>query len=472
MVSSSLVARNAKNSINKNYLFNIKPSSNSIPSTIKNIVYGIKEERSTPTHENIRVYNSSSKIVFPIRPTTDPKAIFSKQLTPTRASERVLLKTIAFPINPSDKNQIDGTYGAYNEKVRVFKKDSDFSVAGNEGLYQVQAFLNQKNEIIPDFEHSQYKVGDVVIPLVGNTGTWCDYKILPLHAIGYDKYKPYWRVTSEVDLTPEGTRGFGILEAATAAVNGSTALGFANLFQKNAFKHLRRHKGKENVNKTDFYCYANAGNSQVSKLFSQIVHSDYSHMGYKEYIGDHLKTISIIRERSTPEETEEFIKRIQKESKTDIVITETINQDKGKSKEFMDKFKDQNVNFVMAINSVGGSSVSGIERKLSADAKVYTYGGMSLKGVVASTTSFIFKNITYLGFWITRIFKENDSLKLKYINSLASLYDSKQISLSADDYEVIEWKVKSDSDEAILAKIQEGIKLKGKKPIVYVNHEE
>lgn len=471
MVSSSSV-RNYKNSINKNYLFNIKPSSNGIPSTIKNIGYGIKESRSTPTHENIKVHHSSLKTVFPIRPTSDPKLVFPKRIYATKASERVLLKTIAFPINPSDKNQIDGTYGAFNEKIRLSQKASAFSVAGNEGLYQIQAFLNPNDEVIPDFVHSQYKVGDVVVPLVGNTGTWCDYKVLPLHAIGNNKQKPYWKVDSQVDLTPEGTRGFGILEAATAAVNGCTALGFAELFQKNVFEHIRKHNNKEVENKTDYYCFTNAGNSQVSKLFAQIVHSDYSYKDYRKIIGDHLKTISILRERNTPEETEDFINRIQNESKTDIIITETINQDKEKSKEFMNKFKDQDVNFAMAINSVGGSSVSGIERKLSVDAKVYTYGGMSLKGVVASTTAFIFKNISHLGFWITKIFKENETLKIRYLNELAKLYDSKQITLNADDYEVIEWKVKSDTDEAILSKIQEGIQLKGKKPIVYVNHEE
>lgn len=472
MVSYTKVVKNCKNSINKNYLFNIKPSSNSIPLTIKNIGYGIKESRSTPTHENIKVHRSSLKIIFPIKPTVDPKAVCSKRIYATKANERVLLKTIAFPINPSDKNQIDGTYGAFNEKIILSRKESAFSVAGNEGLYQIQAFLDPNDKIIPDYEHSQYKVGDVVVPLVGSTGTWCDYKVLPLHAIGNNKQKPYWKVDSEIDLASEGTRGFGILEAVTAAVNGCTALGFAELFQKNVFEHIRKDKSKEAENKTDFYCFTNAGNSQVSKLFSQIVHSDYSYKDYRKIIGDHLKTISILRERNTPGETEEFIKRIKKESKTDIIITETTNQDKEKSKEFMNKFKGQDVNFAMAINSVGGSSVSGIERKLSVDAKVYTYGGMSLKGVVASTTAFIFKNISHLGFWITKIFKEDEALKIRYLNELAKLYDSKQITLNADDYEIIEWKVKSDSDETVLSKIQHGIQLKGKKPIVYVNHEE
>ncbi|KAF0276021.1 hypothetical protein FOG50_03130 [Hanseniaspora uvarum] len=470
MVNPSKVLKNAP--INKNYLFNIKTASNSVPSSIKNLIYSIKEDRSVSTHENVKVFTSSLDLVFPVTGTSSPTETFPKKVLPSRAKEKILLKTIAFPINPSDKNQIDGVYGSYSAKIQTSKKHPFFSIAGNEGLYQVQAFLNQDNEVIPNYQHPVYKVGDVVVPKIGNTGTWSDYKVLPLHGKGSIQKKTYWKVESGVDLSPNGSRGFGILEAATAAVNGSTALAFAELFQKNVYEKLRKDGVKGGENKTDFFCFANAGNSQVSKLFSQIVHSDFSYKNYKPFIGDHLKTISILRERETPEKTEAFIEKIQKETKTDKIITESENQNRESSKKFKEDFKGQDVNFNMAINSVGGSSVSGIEKKLSNDAKVYTYGAMSLKGVAASTTAFIFKNISYLGFWITKIFKENESLKPSYFGSLAKLYDSKQIALNAEDYQVIEWKVKSDSDEVILKKIQEGIQLKGKKPIVYVNHEE
>lgn len=470
MINPSKVLRNSK--INNNYLFNIKSSSVTIPPHATNIVYGVKKDRTIPTHESIEVRTTELTKILPIQETSDPTATDPERVKPSRSNEKVLLKAIAFPINPSDKNQIDGVYGTYNVKILSGRNYKPFAVAGNEGLFQVEAFLDAEGKVVENYEHPTCKVGDVVIPRVGNSGTWCDYKVVKANRLGDSALKDFVKLESGVDLSPEGTRGFGILEAATAAVNGCTAMAFTDLFQKNVHERLKLTSKTTYHKPNAFYCFANAGNSQVSKLFSQIVHSDYSYKNYKEKIGDRLKTVSIVRERETPEATASFIEKLKQETKTDMVITETDNQDKEKSKIFVKEFEGKKVDFLMAINSVGGASVTGIEKKLSPDSTIYTYGAMSLKGVAASTTSFIFKNVSYLGFWITGIFKKQAALKLTYFKDLAKLYDSNQLKLYGDDYHVIEWKPKHDSHEELLKKIQDGIQLKGKKPIVFVNHEE
>lgn len=68
----------------------------------------------------------------------------------------VLVKMLAAPVNPSDINQIQGSY--------PLQAKSSTRVAGNEGVGVIEA--------VQDGSSSPFKVGDWVIPRKGAFGTW------------------------------------------------------------------------------------------------------------------------------------------------------------------------------------------------------------------------------------------------------------------------------------------------------------
>ena len=82
-------------------------------------------------------------------------------------SHGIVCKTLAFPINPSDVNQIQGVYTS-----PVHKKEVDGFVPGIEGVFKVVAVGKEVTEV---------KLHDIVLPKVPNLGTWrqelvCDAK--------------------------------------------------------------------------------------------------------------------------------------------------------------------------------------------------------------------------------------------------------------------------------------------------------
>ena len=457
-----------KKSLNCNVIFPMVYGSAGLkkPVVSKNIIYYLKDQKDSiiKTADNIGILDVGIDKLLPIEDSPSASAVSDLKPVVNDTETSVILKTLAFPLNPSDKNQIDGVYGTYSKKISTDDSPKPFSVAGNEGLYQIHSFVDSKGSAISVPEDFNLRIGDFVVPRINNSGTWCTFKTIKLdQLVSKDKktITDYLKI-SAVDTNYNGTaRGFGILEAATAAVNGCTALWFKTEFEKLARKDFNK------TNTKDYYCLANAGNSQVAKLFTQIVKNDHS----KENGDFNLKTVSIVRERETPEETEAFISNLKEKTHTDFVITETQNQDREFKKEFQKLVDFENSNVIMGINAVGGTSARGLESKLSNGGTVFTYGGMSLKGITASTTAFIFRNIKYLGLWITQKFKEDPKLKAKLLLKLRGLYNEGKLKLDPEDYKVIVWNVKTDSDEKILKKIKAGLELKGKKPIVFVKHE-
>ncbi len=88
--------------------------------------------------------------LLPVTGTSSPTETFPKKAFPSRAKEKILLKTIAFPLILQIKPNRWCLWIFYSAKIQT-SKHPFFSIAGNEGLYQVQAFLNQDNEVIPNY---------------------------------------------------------------------------------------------------------------------------------------------------------------------------------------------------------------------------------------------------------------------------------------------------------------------------------
>lgn len=103
----------------------------------------------------------------------------------------ILCKWLAVTINPSDLNQIEGTYPSRPSLLPAY--------GGNEGVAEVV----QLSQSIPS---SKFKIGDWVIPRRGCLGTWRNY--------GWYK---------ETDLLPIQTTALPIEIAACLTVNPTTA---------------------------------------------------------------------------------------------------------------------------------------------------------------------------------------------------------------------------------------------------------
>ena len=193
------------------------------------------------------------------------------------------------------------------------------------------------------------KPGDLVYPEYGVSGTWST------HLKGTEK--DFERVQSpEID----------VIAASVLRVNPGTAYrmltDFANLFPGD-------------------FVIQNGANSAVGQAVIQIARAKG------------LKTVNVVRDRPEIASLKEELQALG----ADVVVTEA--ELRALDKEFR--------NAKLALNCTGGSSSTEISKCLGHGGVHVTYGGMSLKPVVAATSGLIFKDIRFQGFWMTRWMKEN-----------------------------------------------------------------
>ncbi|AGO12279.1 AaceriAEL081Wp [[Ashbya] aceris (nom. inval.)] len=325
--------------------------------------------------------------------------------------ESILLRTLAFPINPSDINQLQGVYPSVPEKTLEYSTEKPAAIAGNEGVFEVLS--------VPQGE-GRLSVGDWVIPLYSNTGTWTNYQTC--------------RDAGQL----VKVNGLDLYTAATIAVNGCTAHQLVNDYvQWNP-------SGNE-------WIVQNAGTSGVSKIVTQVARARG------------VKTLSVIRDR---ENFAEVAKELEERYGATKVISETQNNDKDFSKEELPAILGPDARVRLALNSVGGKSSAAIARKLERDGTMLTYGGMSKQPVTLPTSLFIFKGLKSLGYWITENTKKNPASKIETITALMRMYGDGQLQSPEADITKIEWDVNSTSDEELLEAIKKGIQSSGKNVIV------
>lgn len=327
------------------------------------------------------------------------------------SEKSILLRTLAFPINPSDINQLEGVYPSKPEKVMDYGTEKPSAIAGNEGVFEVVD--------VPDSVDGLQK-GDMVIPLQANFGTWTNYR------------------TCEDPSQLVKVQGIDLITAATIAVNGCTAYQLVNNYVD----------WDQNGND---WLIQNAGTSSVSKIVTQVAKARG------------IKTLSVIRDR---ENFDEVASQLENELGATKVISESNNNDKLFAKEVLPKILGPDARVKLALNSVGGKSSASIARKLSPDATMLTYGGMSKMPVTLPTSLLIFKNLKCLGFWITQNSVRDPASKRKTIEEVSKLYAEGKIVSPANDVRILEWDTNKASDDEVLSLIKEGITHKGKKNVV------
>ncbi|AET39018.1 enoyl-[acyl-carrier-protein] reductase Ecym_3544 [Eremothecium cymbalariae DBVPG len=328
-----------------------------------------------------------------------------------RLEESILLRTLAFPINPSDINQLQGVYPSKPEKVLDYSTKEPSAIAGNEGVFEVLS--------VPR-EESSLKVGDWVIPLHSNTGTWSNYRT-------FMDSKSLIKVN-----------GLDLYSAATISVNGCTAYQLVNDYID------WDPKGNE-------WLIQNAGTSGVSKIVTQIAKANG------------IKTLSVIRDRDN---FEEVAKELEQRYGATKVISESQNSDKHFSASELPQILGPNAKIRLALNSVGGKSSASIARKLSPNSTMLTYGGMSKQPVTLPTSLFIFNGLKSLGYWITENTKKEPDSKVATVKKILKLYENGHLVSPEPDVNVLEWDVDEFSDEQLLNLVKKGIKDSGKNVVV------
>ena len=334
----------------------------------------------------------------------------------------IVLRTLAFPINPSDVNQLQGVYPSLPYKSLNYMTQEPAAVAGNECVFEVlhvPARLQGQGQGPAPLQR-----GDWVIPTMANTGTWTDYRLFqdPAELI---------RVN-----------GLDLLTAATIGVNGVTAYQLVNDF-------VKWRSGENN------WLVQNAGNSTVSKMVSQVA----------KVAG--VRTLSVVRDRDSPEAFQRLAAELEGTFGATKVISESQNSSRDFSRLDLPQILGDSPRVRLALNSVGGKSSAAIARKLERDGLMLTYGGMSKQPVTLPTSLLIFKNITSKGYWVTELNKHAPQAKVDTVARLLELHAQGSFVAPTDDIETLEWDTQRFADQDVLDLVRGGIdSTNGKKKVV------
>ncbi|CAN6645578.1 enoyl-[acyl-carrier-protein] reductase, mitochondrial [Trichomonascus vanleenenianus] len=282
---------------------------------------------------------------------------------PEPKDNEVQLKLLAFPINPSDINQIQGIYPSRP----VFREDLGTSepvaIGGNEGVYEVVKVGSKV---------SSAKVGDWAVPASVCFGTWRTGATVDEKAMNY--------IPDHANNKP--------IQVATVSVNPTTAHQMLKEF-------VDLHPG-------DFFIQ-NGANSGVGRAAIQ----------FGKLWG--LKSINIVRDRP---DLDKLKKELQDLGAT-YVITEEELGDKEFDKQIKEWTKDSEIK--LALNCIGGKNCTNMSRKLSPGGHLVTYGGMSGQPLTFGVGSFIFQDIHAHGYWVSAWGKKNPGKKFELVKKLLKM---------------------------------------------------
>ncbi|KAJ3286622.1 hypothetical protein HDU79_006330 [Rhizoclosmatium sp. JEL0117] len=338
-----------------------------------------------------------------------PNSVLSVQritLDPPSPSQ-ITIKFLAATINPSDVNQIQGTYPilpAFKKNLLEHNKDEQFAIGGNEGVAEIVHVGKNVNT-----QNSWAKVGTRVVMRHAGFGTWRQFSHATLE-----------------DLIPLPHPSLPTEAAATLMVNPCTAyrmlLDFVPL-------------------SPDDVVIQNGANSAVGQAVIQIARTRG------------IKTVNIIRgtlSDGLPRPGLELLKKKLTDMGADLVVTEEEMRSRDTGAKILELGKGKAPK--LGFNCVGGKSGANVARNLENGGVMVTYGGMSKEPVTAPTSLLIFKDLQLKGFWMTRWNEscdtnpEREKERIKMIRELSELVVNKQLLLpevesvsikSTDDLEIV-----------------------------------
>ncbi|KAJ2797865.1 mitochondrial 2-enoyl thioester reductase, partial [Coemansia guatemalensis] len=266
---------------------------------------------------------------------------------------QVVLRMLAAPVNPSDLNQIEGTYpvkGRFSEINVVGGSHSPLkaAVGGNEGVAEVVAMGS---------DVSGLQTGDWVVPRkAGEFGTWCTHALVEEDGI--------------LAIPKEWREDIDAIDVACLKVNPCTAYRLLRDFVQLA---------------PGDYVIQNGANSGVGRAVIQLAR----HWGFR--------TINIVRDRPNLSELTHELHGLG----ADIVISDKELTD-GSNNETRELLKSLGSPIRLGLNCVGGRTTLKMTKFISQGGVLVSYGGMSRQPVTMPTSLLLFKDLCARGFWMNR----------------------------------------------------------------------
>ncbi|KAN0073227.1 hypothetical protein V8E54_008447 [Elaphomyces granulatus] len=323
---------------------------------------------------------------------------------------QVNLRLLAAPLNPADINQIQGVYPSKPSLDTALGTPEPSAVAGNEGAFEV---------IATGSDVKMMSKGDWVIMKRTGQGTWRTHAQM-------DESKLI-RVDDKSRLTP--------LQVGTVSVNPVTAYRMVKDFCD--WDWLR--SGEE-------WLVQNGANSGVGRAVIQLA---------REW---NIKTLNVIRERSSPDDTDAL-----KGNLLDLGATAVVTESEllsGNFRRVVHELTNKGREPIrLALNCVGGESASALAKVLAPESHLVTYGAMSKQPVVLPSGLLIFKNLVFDGFWVSKWGDKHPALKEDTIRDVFRLVRDGKFK----DIPVQEIKWRSGTDGTDLVEAAQGT-LRGFRP--------
>ena len=301
-------------------------------------------------------------------------SLHKHSISPSLPSDSVLLRTLAAPINPADINTIQGTYGAKQEFTSLIGTAEPSAVPGNEGVYEV---------ISTGGDSAGLQAGDWVIPAKGQSGTWRTHGVVPA-----------------TDLLKVEKEGLTPSQVATVSVNPCTAYRILREYGPAATSGAAGSMRPLEINSGEWFIQ-NGANSGVGRAAIQ----------FGKLWG--LRSINVIRDRESPEETEALRKELM-----DLGATVVVPESQFLKREWRDQqaeiTRQGREKILLGLNCVGGKSATQVARSLGDTASLISYGGMSKQPVNLPLGLLIFKDIRFLGFWLS-LWNKKDPVGRKHM---------------------------------------------------------
>ncbi|KAL8947389.1 MAG: hypothetical protein Q9222_006328, partial [Ikaeria aurantiellina] len=277
---------------------------------------------------------------------SDVLTLHSHSISPPH-SNLLTLRTLAAPLNPADINQIQGTYPTAPPFTSNLGSAQPTAVPGNEACFEVQSAGSACKQV---------SKGDWVIPRRTGLGTWRTHL-----QVEEDKIM---KIDKE-GLTAE--------QVATVSVNPITA--------------YRMLKDFTPLKEGDWFIQ-NGANSGVGRAAVQL----------GKMWG--LKSICVVRKREGAEG--EALKKEMLELGATVVVSDEEVLEKAFGEKVKEWTNGGRESVQLGLNCVGGDAGMAMAKVLGEGGTMVTYGAMSKSPMRVGAGMLIFKDLRFVGFWVSK----------------------------------------------------------------------
>lgn len=292
-------------------------------------------------------YTQAKALVYPKHGSpADVLTLHTHSISPPH-SNLLTLRTLAAPLNPADINQIQGTYPTAPPFSSSLGTAQPSAVPGNEACFEVLSAGSGCKEAVK---------GDWVIPRRTGLGTWRTHLQVEEDSV---------MKVNKVGLTPE--------QVATVSVNPVTA--------------YRMLKDFASMEEGDWFIQ-NGANSGVGRAAVQLG----AMWG--------LKSICILRQREGAEG--DALKKEMQELGATVVVSDQEIMEEGFGERVKEWTHGGRQELRLGLNCVGGDAGMAMAKALTSGGTMVTYGAMSRSPLRVGAGMLIFRDLRFLGFWVSK----------------------------------------------------------------------